>query len=218
MSKKPKILRGLLFQKYKIMNNLKFSGILFFIAGSVTLMGIITAETFYPSGYSTFKNEISDLGATRQPNSVSYEPSSSIFNCVMFFSGLMILIAAFNVHKYFKKWGFTIPLILFGLGLVGVGVFPGNIRPYHGMSAMLAFLSGGVSAIMAFKITTAPFKYIGILLGSIALTTWCIAVFSPSLLVPFIGMGGTERWVAYPLMLWLTGFGGYLMRNTIIEK
>lgn len=196
------------------MNNLKLSGILFFFAGSLALMGIITAETFYPSGYSTFKNEISDLGATRQPNSVSYEPSSSIFSGVMFFSGLMILTATFNVHKYFKKWSFTIPVILFGLGLVGVGVFPGNIRPYHGMSSMLAFLSGGVTAIMTSKITIAPFKYIGILLGSIALTTWCIAVFLPSLLVPIIGIGGTERWVAYPLMLCLTGFGGYLMHNT----
>ncbi len=198
------------------MNNLKLSGALYFVAGSLVLLGIITAETFYPSGYSTFKNEISDLGATRQPNSVSYEPSSSIFNCVMFFSGLMILIATFNVHKYFKKWGFTIPLILFGLGLVGVGVFPGNITPYHGMSAMLAFLSGGVTAIMALKITTAPFKYIGILFGSIALTTWCIAVFSPSLLISFIGIGGIERWVAYPLVLWLTGFGGNLMNKNMI--
>lgn len=195
------------------MNKLKFSGILFFLAGSLTLMGIITAEAFYPSGYSTFKSEISDLGATRQPNSISYEPSSSIFDSVMFLSGVMILMATFSVHNYFKKWGFTIPVILFGLGLVGVGIFPGNIRPYHGMSAMLAFLSGGVSAIMAFKITTSPFKFIGILFGLIALTTWCIAVFSPSLLLPFIGAGGTERWVAYPLMLWLAGFGGYLMYN-----
>ncbi|MEZ4884556.1 MAG: hypothetical protein R3E32_07520 [Chitinophagales bacterium] len=64
--------------------------------------------------------------------------------------------------------------------------------------------------------TLSPFKYIGILFGAIALTTWGIAVFSPSLLLPFIGMGGTERWVAYPLMLWLTGLGGYLMsKNTV---
>ncbi len=77
-----------------IMNNLKLSGILFFLAGSLTLMGIITAETFYPSGYSTFKSEISDLGATRQPNSVSFEPSASIFNSVMFFQW----INDFNSH------------------------------------------------------------------------------------------------------------------------
>lgn len=30
-------------------------------------------------------------------------------------------------------------------------------------------------------------------------------------LASFIGDGGTERWVAYPIMLWLIGFGGYLM-------
>jgi hypothetical protein len=24
-------------------------------------------------------------------------------------------------------------------------------------------------------------------------------------------MGGLERWVAYPILLWILGFGGYLM-------
>lgn len=41
--------------------------------------------------------------------------------------------------------------MLFGLGLVGVGIFPGNKSPYHGMSAMLTFLSGGFCAITSFK-------------------------------------------------------------------
>ena len=193
------------------MNNLKIAGLLFYLSGAIVLMGIITAEAMYPSGYTTFKNEISDLGATKQPNSISFEPSSSIFNSIMWLSGLMILTATFYQHKYFKKLLFTIPAILFGLGLFGVGIFPGNIRPYHGMSAMLAFLAGGVSAITSFKIIQFPYKYIGILLGIISLTTWCLAVFSPSTLMSHIGIGGTERWVAYPLMLWLTGIGGYLM-------
>ncbi len=26
-----------------------------------------------------------------------------------------------------------------------------------------------------------------------------------------MGSGGVERWVVYPLLLWLTGFGGYLL-------
>ncbi len=198
------------------MNYLKLSGILLFLAGSIALMGIITAEALYPSGtgYTTFSNEISDLGATRQPNSVSFEPSSTIFNTVMWLSGVMILTATFFQHKYFKKLLFTIPVMLFGLGLFGVGIFPGNIRPYHGMSAMLAFLAGGVSAIAAFKIVEFPYKFIGILLGVISLTTWFMAVFSPSILMQYIGIGGIERWVAYPLMLWLMGLGGYLMNTS----
>ena len=195
------------------MNKLKLSGLLYFFARAIVLMGIITAEAFYPSGYSTFKNEISDLGATRQPNSVSFKPSSTIFNTIMLLAGIMVLVASFFQHKYFKKLLFTIPAILFGLGLVGVGIFPGNVRPYHGMAAMLTFLSGGFCAITSFKIVALPFKYISILFGSVALLTLFTAVFASATLISFIGIGGTERWVAYPIMLWLTGFGGYLMNE-----
>lgn len=195
------------------MNKLKLSGLLYFFAGAIVLMGIITAEAFYPSGYSTFKNEISDLGATRQPNSISFEPSSTIFNTIMLLAGILVLVASFYQHKYFKKLLFTIPVLLFGLGLVGVGIFPGNVRPYHGMASMLTFISGGFCAFTSFKVVSFPFKYISILFGSITLLTFIMAVFASGLLISFIGVGGLERWVAYPIMLWLTGFGGYLMSD-----
>jgi hypothetical membrane protein len=194
-------------------SNLKIPGLLYFLAGAIVLMGIITAEAFYPSGYSTFKNEISDLGATRQPNSVSFYPSSIIFNTVMWFSGVLILIASFYQHKHFKKLLFTIPVLLFGLGMVGVGIFPGNVRPYHGMAAMLTFISGGICAFTSFQLVSQPFKSISIIFGSITLLFYIIAVFASDFLISFIGIGGLERWVAYPIMLWLTGFGGYLMKT-----
>jgi hypothetical membrane protein len=134
----------------------------------------------------------------------------------MLLSGLMTLTATFYQHRYFRKLLVSIPLGLFGLGLVGIGIFSGDKTPYHGMFAMLTFLSGGFTAIASAKITSAPFKYIGILLGSVALLTWCTAVFVPAIIFPFIGSGGTERWIVYPLVLWLTGLGGYLMNKTII--
>lgn len=198
------------------MQNLKIPGILLFLAGSIALMGIITAEALYPSGtnYTTFSSEISDLGATKPPNSIIYQPSASIFNTAMLLSGLMALTATFFQHKHFKKPAVSIPLGLFGLGLVGIGIFSGEKAPYHGMSSMLTFLSGGLSAILSSKIVSAPFKYIGILFGSISLATWAAAVFIPDIIFPFIGMGGTERWLVYPLVLWITGLGGYLMSKT----
>ena len=189
------------------------AGLLFYLSGASVLMGIITAEAMYSSEYNTFKNEISDLGTTKQLNRVSFEPSSSIFNTIMWLSGLMILMATFYQHKYFKKLLFTIPITFFGLGLFGIGIFSGNIRPYHGISAILAFLAGGVSAITSFKIVKFSYKYVGIFLGIISLIAWFMAVFSPSILMSHIGNGETERWVAYPLILWLTGFGGYLMNE-----
>ena len=196
------------------MKNLKPSGLFYFLAGSLALMGIITAEAMYPAGYTTFNNEISDLGSTKPPNSIIHQPSASIFNATMFLVGLMSLIASFLQHRYFKKLIFTIPIMLFGLGLVGVGLFPGNLSPYHGISSLLAFLSGGIAAVFSFKIVDAPFKFVGIAFGMIGLATWVTVVFAPNLIVPFIGLGGTERWIVYPIMLWLTGFGGYLMDKT----
>ncbi len=81
------------------------------------------------------------------------------------------------------------------------------------MAAMLTFLSGGFCAIISYKVVALPFKYISILFGSVALITWFLAVFASGLLLSSIGIGGIERWVAYPIMLWLVGFGGYLMSD-----
>jgi hypothetical protein len=83
---------------------------------------------------------------------------------------------------------------------------------------LLTFISGGVSAIMSFKIVSAPFKFIGIVFGAISLITWCAVVFTPNIIVPFIGLGGTERWLVYPIVLWITGLGGYLMNITTTKK
>jgi hypothetical membrane protein len=198
----------------EIMNTRKLAGALLFLGGAIVLMGIITAETQYPSAYTTRNSEISDLGATRPPNSISYQPSAGIFDTTMLVAGALIVVDAFVQHRHFKKFIFTIPFMLFGLGLAGAGIFPGNVSPYHGISSMLAFLSGGVAAIMSFSIVSAPLKYIGIVLGIIALATWFAASFATHLIVPVIGMGGAERWVAYPIMLWVTGLGGYLMNTT----
>ncbi len=77
----------------------------------------------------------------------------------------------------------------------------------------LLFYRVGFVQITSFKIVAPPFKYLSILFGSVALLTWFLAVFASAAIISFIGIGGTERWVAYPIMLWLTGFGGYLMNE-----
>jgi hypothetical membrane protein len=191
------------------MKNIKLSGTLLFLAGSIILMGIITAEAFYPSGYTTANSEISDLGATVRPNSVSYQPSASIFNYTMMLAGLMITISTFLQHKWFKKYLFTIPLLLLGIGMLGVGIFPGNKDPYHGIFALLTFNMGGLMAIASFKIVSAPFRYIGIVFGLITIIT----LWTASFFIPVIGDGGTERWVAYPVVFWLMGLGGYILNE-----
>jgi hypothetical membrane protein len=186
---------------------LGIAGVLLFLSGTFIIMGIITGEIFYPSGYSTHVNDISDLGGTRPPNSIVYQPSALIFDTTMLVTGLMIFAASVLVHLYFKKWLSTIPLSILGLGVFGVGVFPGYVEFWHGLFSFITFVSGGVACIMAFKIFPAPYRYVGIGFGLISL----LFLFRSTYFIPFLGSGGTERWVAYPIILWLTGFGGYLL-------
>lgn len=183
-------------------------GLLLFIAGAVLLMGIITAEIFYPAGYTTAHSEISDLGATRPlPVSVSYQPSASIFNATMIFGGLLIIAAALVLFRTGTKWYLVVFPALLGTGILGVGIFPGNNAFFHPLFALLTFISGGLAAIVSFRMTRPPFAYLVALIGVITL----VFLFLSPVFIPLLGDGGTERFVAYPLIIWMIGFGGYLI-------
>lgn len=187
------------------------AGALLFTAGVMIFLGIITAETLYP-GYSTAQNMISDLGATEPPNSVIVQPSAIIFNVTMMVCGLCIILSAYCIHRAFYSSTFTLPLVLFGTGALGVGIFPGNYGAVHGISALLTFIFGGVAAIMSHRIVVSPFRYFSGVLGSIALLDLLLYyILGASSPFAIFGIGGLERWIAYPIALWITGFGGYLM-------
>jgi hypothetical membrane protein len=195
-------------KKTFIYRNTTMAGLLFFVAGSVILMGIITAEIFYPPGYSTANSEISDLGSTRPPDSISYQPSASIFNATMILGGLLILAASFFLLRDLKSWIVVFPALL-GTGVLGVGLFPGNNPLLHPLFALMAFIAGSLSAIISSKITPSPFRYMLAFLGLISL----IFLFFSTTFIPLLGDGGTERFVAYPVVIWAIGFGGYLTGN-----
>lgn len=184
------------------------------LAGVVAFMGIITAEVLYPD-YST-RQDISDLGSTQPPDPIILEPSATIFNSTMLITGVLLLVAAYFVHRSLGRHVLTVPLTVFGLGVFGVGVFPGNVTPWHGLFALLTFFSGGVTVVLSSRVVSAPFSYLCLLLGGISLVV-LVSVFVYGLVLgdphplAFLGSGGIERWVAYPLLLWVPTFGGHLL-------
>lgn len=188
------------------------AGLLLFVTGVVAFMGIITAEALYPAGYSTSQNEISDLGATKPPDSRIEEPSATIFDTVMMVCGAFVIVAAACVQRGFRRWPAPVLIGLFGLGVLGVGVFPGDTGNVHALFAMLTFIAGGVAAIVTLTISTPPFSYMSVLLGVVALVSLILQVIlGDSSPMAGLGIGGVERWVAYPIVLWATGLGGYLL-------
>jgi hypothetical membrane protein len=189
----------------------EIAGALLVVAGSIALMGIISAETFYP-GYSTARNAISDLGASEPPNSVILQPSATIFNLTMLATGLLVAAAAVLLHRAGFARTATIPLSLFGLGAFLVGIFPGNWGTVHALAALLTFVAGGVAAVAAVTVVRGPFRIITPMLGAISLLTllsyFLLGDASP---MTAFGPGGLERWIAYPVLLFVLAFGGYLM-------
>lgn len=191
--------------------NLRIAGGLLFLAGVTILMGIITAEALYPGTFSTGANEISDLGGTRPPDSVVLQPSATIFDVSMALIGILVLAGSWFVHAAFGRRSVAIPIATLGIGALGVALFPGNTGTPHAIFAMVTFISGGIAAISAAQVTSAPFRHLSVLLGAASLATLGMYMLlgdaSP---MAGLGIGGVERWIVYPVVLWITAFGGYL--------
>jgi hypothetical membrane protein len=169
---------------------------------------LIVSEALYP-GYSVSDNYISDLGVG---------PPSMIINSSIFLMGLLLIIGAYFLHRAFNFTMLTVTLVLAGIGEMGVGIFTKDVNAIHNGAGLLFFLFSGLSAIFAvvcsyvhgFKLMKMPFSAISVILGLIELGGFALFVGK----IDFgLGVGGMQRMVMYPVLLWLAGFGGYLMAH-----
>jgi hypothetical membrane protein len=190
--------------------DLRLGGALLFLGGSTILMGIITAEALYPGTFSTGANEISDLGGTRPPNSVILQPSATIFDVSMALVGILVIAGSWFIHRAQRRRSVTIPAAILGVGALGVALFPGYTGDPHAIFSMVTFVSGAIAAISAARVTDAPFRYFSAGLGIVALVALASTFAGDASPLSPLGIGGIERWIAYPIVLWLIGFGGYL--------
>ena len=189
-----------------------WTGLAFALAGIVILMGIITGEALYPEVYTTHDNEISDLGATRPPDSVWFQPSRGIFNATMMVSGVLLGLGGIGVLSLRRSRGASVAIIAMGLGVLGVGVFPGEREAIHPLMALTAFVAGGLSAVLTYRVVDGPFRFVSVGLGSVTLMALAVGMFgTDTVLFEKLGDGGIERWIAYPTVLWMLAIGGYLM-------
>lgn len=187
------------------------AGSLIFIGVLQWFMTVLAAETLFP-GYSSRTNDLSDLASTIPPNISVVQPSAMLFNTTTFLIGLLVIISAFLIHQACKKRLFTALFAISGLAAMGVGVFPGDNGNIHALVAMAWFVTGPLSAIVAYGFLNKPFAYFSVAIGAFALIVLISAVFAGQS-SPFLafGRGGEERMLAYPVVLWMMAFAGYLM-------
>ena len=202
---------------------LDIAGALALVAAIQWILGIIVAESTY-ANYSVSQNFLSDLGATCHSGAGTsacfiVQPSSIIFNSALFLLGLLSIASAYLIYRTLGRRLFPTLFGLFGVGTLLAGVFSETFIIVHELAALLAFVCGGIAVICSVNLgleMTRFFRYVSVLLGVLALAALIPVVFSG----PFmrlnndfgIGLGGMERMVAYPIVLWDLAFGAYLMR------
>ena len=178
-------------------NAAKVAGALFFVAASQFVIGLIVSEAIYP-GYSVSANYISDLGVGA---------SSMIFNSSIFLLGFLVLIGAYFLQRVFNFKFLTLLLVLTALGAMGVGVFTENSGRIHWVVSLITFLFGGLSSVTSFRLLKQPFSFIVVILGLMSLGA--LGLYGGRIYLG-LGVGGMERMIAYPILMWGAGYGGYL--------
>jgi hypothetical membrane protein len=191
------------------------AGLLLTITGIGIVMSTITNEALYPAerAYSTNANTISDLGGTLPPNSFMVQPNRAIFIVTMAVAGALVLASTYLLRGALRRRRMLVAMGAMGVGLVGIAIFPGNVAGWHPLFSLLAFVGGSAATIMSRKELDQPAGSVALALGVIALVATVLGLdpFAETWPQTAIGIGGVERWIAYPVLLWMVLCGTALM-------
>lgn len=200
----------------------KFAGILLSLGAMSFILLTTMSEAIYPN-FNLQKNAISDLAAIGTSTTVIEETA---------ILGLAIcwIVGAYLLFRASGRRGMMALNILPGIGYLMAGVSPENVNLIvHSAGALLAFPFGAIAAVLSYRTINTPFKYFGVALGALSLVATFVTFFGESLVGPcgtctgnnpsylasldklYLGLGGWESMIIYPILLWLIGLGGYLL-------
>lgn len=187
------------------------------LAGTLLLVGLTQfilllqiSEFLYPD-YSTSQNYISDLGATcKFPSGTCtvVQPSAFIFNGSVIILGILVAISAYPLQKAFGQKVFSMFVLIAGLGATGVGLLPETTGLIHLVVALVTFIFMGLAALISYRILQSPLNYVSIILGVLSLVDLIVFVTGNNL---GLGVGGMERMIMYPVLVWGLAFAGFLI-------
>jgi hypothetical membrane protein len=190
-------------------NRYKFAGIFILVGCIQYLLAVNIAEALYP-GYSVAINSLSDLGGSIP----LVEPSAIIFNLSNIVLGILLIAAVYLILKSGGCRLFSACLSIFGVSMIFLSIFPEYTVTPHVIFALIAFISGSLALIFSYRLgINIPMTIISMILGFTALLTILSVFFigvGPSNPLDFLGKGGAERLIIYPIILYLTALGGYL--------
>jgi len=213
----------------RVHRSVRHGAILLVVATLQFLVAMAVTQWGYgPPNYSLTSNYISDLGAVHCATfggSGSFaghyacSPWHNVFNISIIVMGLLIILAVILIRTAFpvrspRMVGLWL-LAIAGLGSVGVGLSPEDVYlPGHEASAILAFVGGGLALIVLgfamFRDTRwGGFRAYTVLSGLIAIIALILFMSKVDL---GLGVGGMERLIVAPVLLWSLVAGTHLAR------
>ena len=205
-------------------------GAILLVFGSLQfIVAMIVTQTGYGSSYSLTQNYISDLGATTcgtvsglvgtSGGHYVCSPWHDVFNVSIIILGLLIILAVLLLRTAFPaRRSRTIGLVLLalaGAGAIGVGLFPENVNiDAHVIASTIAFVGSafalGVLGLAMFRDTRWDgFRAYTMLSGLVTLVALILFVAKTD---GALGVGGMERLIVAPILLWAIVVGLHLER------
>jgi hypothetical membrane protein len=190
------------------------AGILFSFGALLFLLLTTASEAIYPH-FNLQTNAISDLAAVGTKTTVIEE--TAIFGL-----GICWSLGAYYLFRNTGKRGSLALNILPGIGFIIAGVSPENVNVIIHSVGTFAFPLGAIVVILSYRMIDSPLKYFSLALGTSSLiATFLIFVgyrvicgtcgYQQGMSDLALGLGGLESLIIYPLLIWLIGFGGYLL-------
>jgi hypothetical membrane protein len=184
----------------------QWAGLLLFLMAAQFMTVIMLAASVAPA-YDYPGGAISDLGAIPE--------TALLFNVSLLAVGVLNIAAGIALwQRDHHRRSLLAIYVVAGVGGAGAGLFPLGTSGLHGLFALVAFVAFNLEAIGTGLVVRGPMRAVSLLAGLTGLAFVVLmvvgdagnaAVFEP------IGHGGAERMIVYPVMLWLLGYGGWLM-------
>jgi hypothetical membrane protein len=203
-------------------SDLRRTGSLFVFGGLLFLLLTTAAEAVYPN-FSLQVNSMSDLAATTANTTVVEE--TAILGL-----SLCWMVGGYYLYRNTCRRGLLALNVVPGAAFLLAGLSPENVNiVLHSIGALLGFPVGAVAAVLSYRVIKTPFKFIAAALGVLSLAATLVTFLGERVVGPCgtctgntpsylqslhelaLGLGGWESMIVYPLMIWLIGFGSYLL-------
>jgi hypothetical membrane protein len=185
--------------------DLRVPGVLLFLVGFAFITVTMLLASIVPA-YDYQGAAISDLGVTAE--------SALWFNILLVVIGVLNIAGGYLYWRSHRRAWLLALYLVAGIGTVGAGLFPLNTGGLHTIFALTAFVFYNLEGLGTATVMAGPMRVLGIIAGAVGLVYTVVMAIgdsgNPAIFGP-IGHGGTERMIAYPVMLWLVALGGYLM-------